>query len=60
MDDFETHSRGTGEEIKLSRILAQEIENAVHRNNETLPFKVTQAYNALYEHYVKHIKQETE
>jgi hypothetical protein len=60
MSDFETHPHGTSEELRLSRMLAQELEKAIYQNNETLPFNVTQAYNKLYEHYVQLIKQETE
>ncbi len=58
MKDFETHPRGTAEEIRLSRALANEIEQSLHQWGEVLPSNVRLAYNRLHECYMRQIQDE--
>lgn len=58
MKDFETHDRGTYEEIRLSRALAQAIESEIEAYGDVVPYSVRVAYDRLYNHYVKMIQQE--
>ena len=58
MKDFETHPRGTAEEIKLSRALANEIQQSLEQWGEVLPHNVRIAYNKLYGYYIKQIQNE--
>lgn len=57
-NDFEVHPRGTGEELRLSRELANEIQKSLDWLGETLPVGVRQAYNRLYGHYIKKYQSE--
>ena len=58
MKDFETHPRGTAEEIRLSRALANEIEQSLQQWGEVLPSNVRLAYNRLYDCYMRQIQNE--
>ena len=58
MKDFETHPRGTSEEIRLSRALANEIQQSLEQWGEVLPNNVKIAYNKLYGFYIKQIQHE--
>jgi hypothetical protein len=58
MKDFEVHPIGTAEEIRLSRVLANEIEQITHQYGGVVPHNVILAYNKLYEHYMKQIQNE--
>ena len=59
MTDFETHPRGTNTEIRLSRELANEIEEACQKVGlGVLPENVLNAYMKLCKHYA--IQVETE
>jgi hypothetical protein len=51
MKDFEVHPIGTAEEIRLSRALANEIEQITHQYGKVVPHNVILAYNNLVEHY---------
>ena len=48
MTDFETHPRGTNEELRLSRELAQAIEAQLREDPQAIPLAIRQAYNRLY------------
>ena len=54
MSDFETHERGTAEEIALSRALA----NAVNDNLNEMPDDIKDAYMKLQEHYIRSVMGE--
>lgn len=59
MIDFETHPRGTAEEIKLSRQLSAAIEDArLLCGDDILPIDVCRANDALIEHYMKQMERE--
>ena len=58
MTDFETHPKGTAEEIRLSRALANEIEQITHQYGGVVPHNVLLAYNKLFAHYMKQIQNE--
>lgn len=59
MIDFETHPRGTNEEIRLSRQLANEIEQAAQQwGLGVMPQNVINAYHELRKHYAIQIETE--
>lgn len=59
MTDFETHPRGTNTEIRLSRQLANEIEQAAQQwGFGVLPQNVINAYHELRQHYAMQIESE--
>lgn len=58
MKDFEVHPRGTTEEIRLSRALANEIEQTLQQWGEVVPSNVRLAYDRLFAHYMKQIQDE--
>jgi hypothetical protein len=59
MSDFEVHERGTAAELKASRELSKEIEQAIEQWGEgILPNNVLQAYKRLYGQYVKILQSE--
>lgn len=58
MSDFEVHPIGTAREIKLSRELAQSIEQIVTQYGKVIPHDVYNAYLQLKEHYGKQIESE--
>jgi hypothetical protein len=51
--DFETHPRGTTEEIKLSRELARAIDQVIKQYGIVVPQSVIKPYNRLLDHYQK-------
>jgi len=51
--DFETHPRGTTEEIKLSRELARAIDQVIKQSGIVVPQSVIKPYNRLLDHYEK-------
>lgn len=57
MSDFEVHPRGTIEELKLSRKLADVIGQE-HDHWRTVSPTIMKAYNELYDHYMKQIEME--
>lgn len=59
MTDFETHPRGTTTELRLSRNLANAIEQIVQQYGNVIPQSVRQAYEELHAHYVKQIQEES-
>lgn len=59
MSDFETHPIGTATEIRLSRALATQIEQVMQQYGPgILPHNVVNAYNKLYEHYIRQMESE--
>jgi len=58
MTDFETHPRGTTTEIKLSRALAQEIDQVTRQYGNVVPENVLNAFLRLKEHYA--LQQQSE
>jgi hypothetical protein len=58
MTDFESHLKGTAEEIRLSRALANEIQQSLEQWGDVLPHNVRIAYNKLYGFYIKQIQDE--
>lgn len=58
MTDFETHPRGTIEEIRLSRNLAREIEKCMQMPDNPLPVAVINAYLKLFKCYSHQIASE--
>ena len=58
MSDFEIHPKGTTKEIKLSRELAQTIQQQIEQNGEVIPENIRIAYNKLYGHYINLIQSE--
>ena len=59
MTDFETHPRGTNEELRLSRELAQAIEAQLREDPQAIPLAIRQAYNRLYGQYVRQLQADT-
>jgi hypothetical protein len=58
MKDFETHERGTAEEIRLSRALAAAIEQMIVQYGEgIIPNALLRPYKALKLHYAKSIEE---
>jgi hypothetical protein len=58
MTDFETHPRGTTTEIKLSRALAQEIDQVTRQYGNVVPENVLNAFLRLKEYYA--LQQQSE
>jgi hypothetical protein len=58
MTDFETHPRGTTTEIKLSRALAQEIDQVTRQYGNAVPENVLNAFLRLKEYYA--LQQQSE
>lgn len=58
MTDFETHPRGTNEELRLSRELAQAIEAQLREDPQAIPLAIRQAYNRLYGQYVRQLQND--
>lgn len=58
MTDFETHPRGTAEELRLSRALASSIEQIVTQYGKVIPHDVYEQYLKLKECYEKQLKSE--
>lgn len=59
MTDFETHPRGTADEIILSRKLSAVIEDMrLQWGNDILPIDVCRANDVLIEHYMKQMERE--
>jgi hypothetical protein len=56
--DFETHPRGTAEEIRLSRNLARAIEDITEQYGSLIPQSVMTQYSLLLEHYKYHIEND--
>ena len=57
MPDFETHPRGTYEEIKHSRILANAIQQLLDQYGEgIIPHSILVPYKQLYNIYQRHIE----
>ena len=60
MRDFETHERGTAEELRLSRALAAAIEQMIVQYGEgIIPIAILRPYKALSLQYSKSIEAET-
>lgn len=59
MSDFEVHSIGHFEEIRLSRALANAIEQELQAYGQVIPHSVMQAYLRLKEHYERQIENGT-
>lgn len=53
VNDFETHPKGTAEEIRLSRELARSIDQIIKQYGIIVPQSVIKPYNRLLEHYQK-------
>ena len=53
VNDFETHPKGTAEEIRLSRELARAIDQSIKQYGIVVPQSVIKPYNCLLEHYQK-------
>jgi hypothetical protein len=59
MKDFETHDRGTAEELKLSRALAAAINQLmVQYGDGIIPHSIQIPYKELVNHYNKSIEME--
>jgi hypothetical protein len=56
MKDFEVHEIGHYEEIRLSRELANAIEQELQSYGQVIPHSVMQAYQRLKAHYAKQIE----
>jgi hypothetical protein len=56
--DFEVHPKGTGEELRLSRELANEISLSLEQYGQVVPRNVLQAYKRLYGQYVRQTQSE--
>jgi hypothetical protein len=59
MSDFEVHNIGHFEEIKLSRELANAIEQELQSYGQVIPHSVMQAYLRLKKHYEWQIENGT-
>lgn len=59
MKDFEVHPIGTATEIKLSRALANEIEQITQQYGNVVPHSVLQKYYELRSYYQKQMEMET-
>jgi hypothetical protein len=59
MSDFEVHNIGHFEEIKLSRELANAIEQELQAYGQVIPHSVMQAYLRLKKHYEWQIENGT-
>jgi hypothetical protein len=57
MSDFEVHVRGTSDELRLSRRLADAVAHELPQW-EHFPPSVARAYDELYNHYMKQIEME--
>lgn len=57
MNDFEVHEPGSFTEIKLSRALAQTIEQNLIQFGNVMPQDVIKAYHELRKHYQWQIEQ---
>lgn len=53
VNDYETHPKGTAEEIRLSRELARAIDQIIKQYGIVVPQSVIKPYNKLLEHYQK-------
>lgn len=59
MSDFETHARGTAEEIRLSRALYAAIDQMREQwSDNIISPTITRAHNALYDCYMKQMERE--
>lgn len=59
MEDFEVHSSGTSEEIRLSRSLAAAIDQMIVQYGEgIIPIALLRPYRDLEQHYKKCIEAE--
>jgi hypothetical protein len=56
-NDFEVHSIGTTEELRLSRALAREIEAVVEQYGEVVPKSVLNRYYDLRAFYQQQIEE---
>lgn len=56
MKDFETHDIGTGQELRLSRILANTVAKALDTPNVELPHDIVLAYQQLLNHYTSNLQ----
>jgi len=56
-NDFEVHSIGTTEELRLSRALAREIEAVVEQYGEVVPKSVLNRYYDLRAFYQRQIEE---
>jgi hypothetical protein len=57
MKDFETHSAGTAEEIRLAREVANEIEWVI-QSGGVMPVQIRNAYDKLKAFYEKQVENE--
>jgi hypothetical protein len=57
LNDFEVHEPGSFTEIKLSRALAQTIEQNLIQFGNVMPQDVIKAYHELRKHYQWQIEQ---
>ena len=58
MSDFEVHARGTATELRLSRALANEIEQVLTQYGNVVPDNVLKAYYALRNEYARQLQVE--
>ncbi len=58
MADFETHERGTGQELRLSRELATVIAEEMQNPNNEIPTRILQAYERLYKFHIRQFQSE--
>lgn len=58
MSDFETHPRGTATELRLSRALANQLEQALTQYGEVVPENVLKAYYDLRNEYARQLQNE--
>lgn len=58
MSDFEVMDRGTIEEVRLSRALANEVEWVI-QSGGVMPVQIRSAYDKLKAHYDKQIENES-
>lgn len=58
MIDFESCPRGTMEEIRLSRDLANAIQQEIESWGNVVPLSVLQAYKRLYGFHIKQMQGE--